>query len=218
VAFPGHQTREAEAGAGGDVAGEGEDGFAGSDAAALHADVDLDQDAEADAAGPGRGVHLGDVGGSVDGDGDVGAGAGDEGGEAAGLDRADDLVGDQDVADAGGGEDLGLAELGAGDADGAGGELAVGDGRALVALRVGALGNATGGELAGDAGDVAVHGVEVDEERRSVEVGDGSPGERGRHGSLPDESARSTGSAGSIADGGRAGATGPVAAPARDEP
>ncbi len=54
--------------------------------------------------------------------------------QAAHLGRPDDLVGDQDVGKAGGGHGLGLAELGAGDAGGAGGELLGDDLGSLVAL------------------------------------------------------------------------------------
>ena len=43
--------------------------------------------------------------------------------QARDLGRADDLVGEQDVADPRRGHDFGLAKLGAGDADGAGRKL-----------------------------------------------------------------------------------------------
>jgi hypothetical protein len=184
VAFPGHQTSELKVRAGDNLAGKGNDGVTGNDTGAGHPDVDLDHGAEVDAPFASGLVQLADVVEIVDGDGDVGSRAGAEGGEAAGLNRADDLIGDQDVADAGGDEDFGLAELGTGDADGPGGKLTVGDGGTFVTLGVGAPGDVVGGEIGGDASDVAIHGVEIDEESGGIELSDGAADEGGQHGAL----------------------------------
>ena len=80
-----------------------------------------------------------------------------------------DLVGDQDVPDAGLGHDLGLAELGAGHADRAGGDRTGDDRRRLVALDMGAPMNTVLAAGGGDTGDIRIEVVEIDEQRRRVE-------------------------------------------------
>ena len=60
-----------------------------------------------------------------------------EGDQAVDLDAPHDLVGDEDVPDAGRGHDLGFPQLGTGDALGPGLDLPMGQDRRLVGLRVG---------------------------------------------------------------------------------
>ena len=144
---------------------------AGQDAAAVVADVDLHQDPRRDAGGAGGGVEIGEVVGVVDGGHDVAAAG--QGHEALHLAAAHDLVGHEHVVDAGVGHDLGLADLGAGDADGAGLQLHVGDGRGLVRLGVGPQVLARGLEVAGELPDVELQVVEVDQQGGGVDLGDG---------------------------------------------
>ena len=101
-------------------------------------------------------------------------------GEACELLLADDLVGDEHVANAGGDERLGLADLLAADADRAALDLRVRDVRALVRLRVRAQRDAAAAHGVGHQVEVALERVEVDDERRRVDVLDGVAGTGGK--------------------------------------
>lgn len=125
MALVSHDACEVDVRRGVDLTGETDGGIARRDAGAGEADIDLDDGAN---TGAGLGERL------VDGRNLIGVierhdevGAFGEFGEAGSLDGADDLIGDEDVTNAGSGHDLGLAELGAGDADGAGVDEAAGD-------------------------------------------------------------------------------------------
>ena len=89
--------------------------------------------------------------------------------QALDLDRADDLVGDQDVGDAAGRHHLGLAELGAGDAHGPGLDQPMGQRRDLHPLGVRAPVDGVVAEGLRHLGGVRFHDVEVDQQRRRVE-------------------------------------------------
>ena len=86
------------------------------------------------------------------------------------LVRPDDRVGDEQIADAGGCHQLGLAELRAGQPDRAGSDLARADRAGAVALDVRPPRDS--GRAAGrrDAADVLLHHVEVEAERGRVEI------------------------------------------------
>jgi hypothetical protein len=137
---------------------------------ALHSDVDLDDDADTNPCGARRRCDLGHVVGVVHGNDDVGASSQID--KARDFLDAHDLVGDHDVADAGRGHDLGLGQLRAGDADRPRGEQALRDGRDLDALGVRSPRDAVLAARVGDARDVGIEDVEVDEQRGRV---DGMP-------------------------------------------
>ena len=81
--------------------------------------------------------------------------------QAGDLAGAHHLVGDEDVVYARLGHHLGLAQLGAGDADGSGPKLHPGDSRALVGLGVRAQAGGPIPQVVGHAGDVALQGLGV---------------------------------------------------------
>ena len=105
---------------------------------------------------------AGDVAGVVGADGDLGDVG--QGGEAGELGVADDLVADEDVGNAAPGQDLGLADLLDALADGAGGDLAMGDDGGFMRLGVGAEASAGGRQQRLHAGEVVLEGVEVEEQ------------------------------------------------------
>ncbi len=90
--------------------------------------------------------------------------------EARHLLLADQVVADQDVVDAGFGHHLGLAELLAGDALGAGRDLQLREQRALVRLDMRPVGDAGGVAGRLDARDVALDPVHVDDEGRACRI------------------------------------------------
>ena len=99
VALIAHHPLEAQAGGRDDLPRQGERRLARLHAAPRHADVHLDHDAQPHALRLRRRVELGHVGRVVHRDHDLGvAGQVDQPRDLA---RADDLVGDQDVLDAG---------------------------------------------------------------------------------------------------------------------
>ena len=150
----------------------------GRHAAAALTDVDLDQHVEADARGLGGGGEVGNVVGVVGHDTDARELGGID--QAPQLGAADDLGGDEDVGDAGGGHDLGLAELGATNSTRAGVELHLGQRRRLVRLGVRPIGDAGLGRKIPHARDVALQRVGVDHQHRRIEVLD-----RHGHGASP---------------------------------
>ena len=100
-------------------------------------------------------------------------GLGCERGGAARFDRSDDLIRHHDVADAAGSHDLGFAELGAGDADGACRDFQMSDRWRFIGFAVRAPVRPARFDVAGHVGDVALEGIEVDEQRGSIELFDG---------------------------------------------
>jgi hypothetical protein len=161
AALPAHEARKAEPRGGGHALGERHHWCAGLDARAVHGDVDLDHHADP-SAGVARGsvqrLYLRRI---VDRDDDVGVA--DQAGQARELRGADDLVGDEDVADPGRSHDLGLAEFRAGDPVRARLEELVRQRGRLDALGVRAPADArvTDDDLAHPR-HVALEGVEVD--------------------------------------------------------
>ena len=89
------------------------------------------------------------------------------------LRRSDDLVGDEHIADAGCDERLRFADFLAADTDGAALDLQVRDVGALVRLRVWTERDARAARRVGHQVEVALEGVEVDDERGRVDVVDG---------------------------------------------
>jgi hypothetical protein len=96
---------------------------------------------------------------------------------------ADDLVGDEHVAHAGRDEGLGLGHLLAADTDGAALELGESDVRALVRLAVGAQRHRGAAHCVRHQVEIALEHVEIDDERRCVDVAGGVAGAcwRGLH-------------------------------------
>ena len=141
---------------------------AGHQTAAVVADVDLDEHAGADAVFPGRCRDGDEIGRMIHGDHDVAALRQIH--QACYLARADHFVGDEDVVDAGVGHDFGLAEFGAGDANGPGFELQMSDSRGLVGLGVGAQVFAGSAEMGGQFFDVALQCTEIDQQGRGIDL------------------------------------------------
>ena len=108
------------------------------------------------------------------------AGAAGQGHQAGELGAAQQVEGQEDVAEAGIGHDLGLAQLLAGDADGAELDLAAGELRDLVGLDVRAELQPVRVGISLRAAEIGLDPVEVDEHGRGVEVVD-DPG----HGGAP---------------------------------
>ena len=96
--------------------------------------------------------------------------------EPRGLRCADDFVGDQHVADSGVDECRGFVGLLAADADGAAGELCLRDRRALV--RFGVRPQPHAFRRVRHALEVALERLQVDEERRRLDRGEGVAGAR----------------------------------------
>ena len=189
-----HQAGEAQAGQPVGEAGERQRGGRGLRAVAAEAGVAFDEHRQRPpaAAGAGReafehGFVVGDHAQARDRAGEVD--------QAADLVVADDVEADEDVVgDAG--EDLGLADLLAGDADGAGGDLHRGDRRDLVGLDMRAVVAAGGGDEALHAVDVRGEAVEIDGDAGGVEPL-GGVGGRGAVGALGHDGTCSAGVAAS---------------------
>jgi len=131
------------------------------------ADVDLDEDVDRAAGrGDGAGEPL-DALNRIDRDRQPDAFG--ERGDARQLGSVDHLVRDVDVVDAGGGERFRLARLLDADADRAGLSLHPRDRRALVHLRVRPQPDAVAARERRHGGEVSLHRVEVDDERRRVD-------------------------------------------------
>ena len=151
---------------------------AGRDPAALHADFELDQGAEFDAGLLGDARRGVDLLGRVETQRDLRLAR--EPGEAAQLALAHHLVAHQDVGDAAAHQRLGLAHFLHALADRAGRDLPPRDRRAFVGFGMRAHAHARGARDAGHLGDVAVEGVEVDHQRRRLDIGDGGTNRGGR--------------------------------------
>ena len=160
------------AGAVGQLTRQRHGGVAGRHAAAALANVDLDVDVDHRARQPhGLGQAL-DAFAAVDRDGQLAAARGQlvrQRGHAAQLADGQQLVGDEDVVDAAGGQRLGLAHRLHAQADGAGLQLQVGELGALVHLGVRAQAQAVAAGESAHALQVAVGGVQVDHQRRRVD-------------------------------------------------
>ena len=165
VPLVGLEAEELDAGGGLRRAGDLERALAGRDAAAAHADVHLDQDADPGARPGKRRGELPHLGFVVHGDRE--AAFPRQLRDPPGLALSDDLVGDQDVPYAAGGQDLGLRKLGAGDPDGVAGlELTPGDRDALVRFEVRTEFGGAAREEVGHQAQVALHGRRIDDQRR----------------------------------------------------
>ena len=140
----------------------------GRDTASVRADVDLDQYRDRHAGGDRGGADLADDVRIVGEHGDRGLLR--HGGEARELRRADDLVGDEHVAYAGGDEGFGFADLLAADADGAALDLRERDVRAFVRLAVRAQRDGGAADRIRHQVEIALERVEIDDERRRVDV------------------------------------------------
>ena len=81
-----------------------------------------------------------------------------------------DRIGQPDVGDARRGEDLGLTQLGAADADGAGGNLLPGDARALVRLGVRPQRAAAAGHEACMRAMLRIDAILVDDDGRCRDI------------------------------------------------
>jgi hypothetical protein len=143
---------------------EREGGLAGGHAGAPVADVHVHEHAERDARGRRRAAQLGDVGRMIHDDHRVGRLA-HEAHETPDRAGRHDLGGDQQPADARARHHLGLAELRAGDAERAGGDLTARDLGTLVGLGVGADRLAGAPRVPGHRGEVLLEAVEVEEQR-----------------------------------------------------
>ena len=169
------QTCEAQRGVLGNGLGQFQRGFAWMHAAAALADVEFDEhvdDAVAVHIAQRAGEHF-DADFGVHRDGQTTAARIEilrELGHAAQLRGGDDLVADVEVVHAQRGEDFGLGELLHAVADGTGLLQQQRDVGALVQLGVGTPAHAVLAREVGHALDVAVHGVEVDDERRGLDL------------------------------------------------
>ena len=145
-----------------DRLGHGHDRRPGRDAGPLHPDVDLDddrQDAGAVARSRGQLVQVHEAVDRHDRIGQI-----QKIHQAAQLDGPHDLIGDQDVADPRLRHDFGLAELGAGDPDGACRQLLADDADRLLAFDMRAPLNAVLAADRGDPGDIGLHHIEIDQQ------------------------------------------------------
>ena len=140
----------------------------GLDAGALAARVALDDDAERAPGDLGRLRQTGDGRRVVGGDDDLRALQ--QPAQAAHLLLAQQIVADEDVVDAAVDHHLGLAQLLAGDALGAGRDLHLGEHGALVRLDVRPVGDAGLVAQLLHAGDVGLDPVEIDHHRRRAEL------------------------------------------------
>ena len=169
-ALVGLDAEEAQAGRGGDRLGDLDHGRGRGHAAAAGAAVDLDEDVERGAVLLRRRREVGDVRHVVDADDDAAAVL-RQAGEAVDLGRVADLVRDQDVLDAGAGEDLGLGDLLAADADGAALlHLQLQHVDRLVHLAVGAVAHVVGAGVVAHLLDVALERVEVEDQAGGLDV------------------------------------------------
>ena len=89
--------------------------------------------------------------------------------QPADLDRSDDLIGDQDVANARSGHHFGLTQLRARDSDRAGRELHVRNLRCLVRLRMRPPSDTMRTARGDDPRDVRFHDVQIDQERWRIQ-------------------------------------------------
>ena len=148
VALVAHDTLELQARHGYDALGQAQTVLPRLDAATVHPHVHFEEHPELQAFGHGGGRKVGGVVGIVDGDHHVGIPG--QVHQSRDFLGANDLIGDEQVADSRLGHNLGFSQLGAGDADGARPKLHPGDSRAFVRFAVGA-------ECSGPLGKVVAH-------------------------------------------------------------
>lgn len=163
----------------GDPLGERDRRGPGRDAAALHPDIDLDERLDPPAGCFRRPLEQGDLDRVINADGD--ARKTREAEESRELLPADHLVGDDDVADAAPDERLGLADLLNALPHRAGAlGLKPGDRGGFVGLRMGPEPRSGRREQGGHGVEVPLEGVEVEQQRRRVDLVFGHAGKRGR--------------------------------------
>jgi hypothetical protein len=135
----------------------------------MHADIHLDDDPKVSPATLHRRTELQDMRRVVHRDDRIGVLS--KLAQALHLCRSDDLVGDQDIAQAASGEHLGLTQLGTGHADRAGGEFLGDDLGRLLALGVRSPADTMRAAGLGQAGDIRFHEIEIDQQSGCVERG-----------------------------------------------
>ena len=137
-------------------------------ATALHTYVDLDDHRNPYTfTAPGR-IELGHVIQAVYRDNDLCLPA--EVGQSSDLRRADHLIGNENTLDAGGHHHFSLAELGTGDANGAGRYLAMSNRRCLVPLAVRTPRHAGLAQDGDSLGDIPIHCRDVDQKSGCVDI------------------------------------------------
>ena len=139
-----------------------------ADTDAVEADIHLDDYAARNPLLPAGGRQRLDLRVMVAGDNRVGRAA--ERDHAFELPRADDHVGDEQIANAGPGHHLGFGDFRARHADGAGRDLRQRDRRRLVALHVGPPLLAPRRDEVGHLAKVRLHHLAIDAEDRRVEI------------------------------------------------
>ena len=152
------------------VPGEGDGLRARPNATTLHPDINFDQDVEARTDGHCRGPDGRHVLGVVDANPNLRLSR--QRHEPFDLALTDDLVAYQDIRDTGMHQCFCLADLLAADSHGASGHLLAGDRGALVSLRVRPESRARVRNPAGHGVEVALEGVEVDQQGWGVDIGE----------------------------------------------
>src|SRR5260370_14689674 len=137
------------------------------DARAADSDIDLDENAKPAVHYCGRLIECGDISGVVDGGHEMGMTP--KIGQPRDLLISDDLVGDEDIPDPRARHDLGVSKLRAGHADRSRFQEHVRDRWDLNALCMGPPGDPSRFACTGNARDVRLKYVEIDEEYRRVE-------------------------------------------------
>ena len=182
VAGVGEQPDHLDAGDPGDEADQLGGGRAGRAAEPVQPGVDLDQHLHVAAAGAADAAeplgHLDRVKADPD------PGPLQQVAEPAELGLPHQRIGDQQVVEAGVGHHLGLAQLGAGDPGGTGLDLHPGDLGRLVGLGVGAEPDPGPAGDGGHLGQVRLQRVQVDQQRRGVQLREGRAG-RAQPGAAP---------------------------------
>ncbi len=174
----GLQAAEAQRVAAGDRLRQPHRRLAGSDAAAAATDIDLDEHIEHDVVAGGGLGGLADAVEMIDAEPDTGLAR--ELRQPVELGGARDLVADEHVGDAALDQDFGLGDLLDALADRAMGDLAQRDLRALVGLGVGPQPDAMSLRIGRHGDEVALEGVEIEDEGRRVDLGETLAGLRRR--------------------------------------
>jgi hypothetical protein len=170
------QAGQLQVGCGLDRAGEFHHRAAGRHAATTLADVDIDHQRHDGAGCGGQALDGGDIAQVIDTGRDPDPAA--QFHQRGNLAITDDLVADEDVADAGVRQRYRLADLLHTDTDRACSQLAAGDLRALVALGVRPQRHPHPCRLGGHQGDIRFEGLHLHDQSRGVDVVDGITGTR----------------------------------------
>ena len=173
-AMIGLNAREAQRVGAGDRFREPDGAFAGRDAAAPAADIDLDIDVERDILAGCRLRRLAHAVGVIDAQ--AHAGAAGQPGQPVELGGARDLVGHQHVADAARDQDFGLRDLLAALPHRPVCDLAQGDLGALMGLRMGPKPDAVRLGEGCHGNEVALEGIEIEDEGRRFDFGEALAG------------------------------------------